>query len=225
MQMVISRRAVRDGFVAVAVAGSLALGVVGCSGGDGAAKENDNAVEAAQLCGGTALSADAAEGVEVITGSSRFEAPAEGSTVARAASSLSEAFTSPAADDGDICKVFAIDAVQSDRLEITWELASGPPEGEPAPKFTVLPMGERTLTAADAAVVQFACRSAKLPGSTPAQVRIGVERWSPKEPEGDPEKLKDAYATVAHSVSLAMAKELGCENNGGLRARPSLDPA
>ncbi|MFY0515171.1 hypothetical protein ACOMD4_32985 [Streptomyces anulatus] len=86
-------------------------------------------------------------------------------------------------------------------------------------------MGERTLTAPDAAVVQFACRSAKLPGSTPAQVKIGVERWSPKEPEGDPQKLKDAYATVAHSVSLAMAKELGCENNGGLRARPSLDPA
>ncbi|WP_323145190.1 hypothetical protein [Streptomyces anulatus] len=50
-----------------------------------------------------------------------------------------------------------------------------------------------------------------------------MERWSPKEPEGDPEKLKDAYATVVHSVSLAMA--LCCENNGGLEARPSLDPA
>ncbi|MER7698404.1 hypothetical protein [Streptomyces sp. NPDC096095] len=223
--MVISRRAVSDGFVAVVVAGSLALGVVGCSGGDGAAKEGDNAVEGAQLCGGTAISAGAEEGLKVITGSSRFEAPAEGSTVARAARSLSEAFASPAADDGDICQVFAVNAAQSDRLEVTWELADGPPQGEPAPKFTVLRMGERTLTASDAAVVQFACRSAKLPGSTPAQVKIGVERWSPKEPEGDPEKLKDAYATVAHSVSLAMAKELGCENNGGLGARPSLDPA
>lgn len=225
MQMVISPRAVRDGFVAVAVAGSLALGVVGCSGGDGAAKENDKAVEAAQLCGGTALSADAAEGVEVITGSSRFAAPAEGSTVARAASSLSEAFSSPAADDGDICQVFAIDAAQSDRLEVTWELVGGPPEGEPAPKFTVLPMGERALAAPDAGVVQFACRNEKLLGSQPAHIDVGVERWSPKEPEGDPEKLKDAYATVAHSVALAMAKELGCENNGGLQDRPSLDPA
>ncbi|MCX4505629.1 hypothetical protein ACH4E9_30680 [Streptomyces anulatus] len=52
-----------------------------------------------------------------------------------------------------------------------------------------------------------------------------MERWSPKEPEGDPQKLKDAYATVAHSVSLSMAKELGCENNGGLQERPPLDPA
>ncbi|MFJ6807777.1 hypothetical protein ACIQRK_17375 [Streptomyces anulatus] len=222
--MVIGRRAVRDGFVAVAVAGSLALGAAGCSGGDGAAKGNDKAVEAAQLCGGTALSADAAEGVEVITGSSRFEAPAEKSTVAHAAKQLSQEFSSSVTGDGDICQVFAVGAAQSDRLEVTWELVDGPPEGEPAPKFTVLPMGERALAAPDAGVVQFACRNEKSLSSQPAHIDVGVERWSPEEPEGDPEKLKDAYATVAHSVALAMAKELGCENNGGLKARPSLDP-
>ncbi|MER7219494.1 MULTISPECIES: hypothetical protein [Streptomyces] len=37
--------------------------------------------------------------------------------------------------------------------------------------------------------------------------------------------LKDAYATVAHSFSLAMAKKLRCEKNGGLPAKPVLDPA
>ncbi|MFI1221725.1 MULTISPECIES: hypothetical protein [unclassified Streptomyces] len=216
----------RAGLGGAVIAVFLAAGAVGCAGGnDEAPKEGGEFVAGTLLCGGEAVSTEAAESLKVITGSSRFEAPAEGSTVARAARSLSEAFASPAADDGDICQVFAINAAQSDRLEVTWELASGPPEGEPAPKFTVLPMGVRTLTAPDSAVVQFACRSAKLPGSTPAQVKIGVERWSPTEPEGDPEKLKDAYATVAHSVSLAMAKELGCENDGGLEARPSLDPA
>ncbi|MEU4682858.1 hypothetical protein AB0G24_07030 [Streptomyces xinghaiensis] len=49
----------------------------------------------------------------------------------------------------------------------------------------------------------------------------------PTEPEGDTEELEaleDAYATVAHSFSLAMAKELGCEDNGGLKAKPSLNP-
>ncbi|WP_179892181.1 hypothetical protein [Streptomyces sp. rh34] len=212
------------GLVGVVIAVSLAAGAISCSGDWKAGATQDQSTGAIELCGGEAVSAEAGKALKVITGSSRFAAPAEGSTVARAARSLSEAFASPAADAGDICQVFAINAVQSDRLEVTWELAGGPPEGEPAPKFTVLPMGERTLTASDSAVVQFACRSAILPGSTPAQVRIGVERWSPKEPEGDPEKLKDAYATVAHSISLAMAKELGCENNGGLEARPSLDP-
>ncbi|RPK83077.1 hypothetical protein [Streptomyces sp. ADI98-10] len=79
--------------------------------------------------------------------------------------------------------------------------------------------------APDAGVVRFACRSEKLPGSTPAHIRLGVERWSPKDPESDPEKLRDAYATVAHSFALAMAKELRCENDGGLGPRPVLDPA
>ncbi|NEB53952.1 hypothetical protein G3I48_16925 [Streptomyces griseus] len=225
MQMVISRRALRDGLVAITVVGSMALGAAGCAGGDDdAPKEGGEFVAGTLLCGGLAVSTEAGKALEVITGSSRFEESDETSTVVHAAKELSEKFTSSATGDGDICTVFAEDAKQSDRLEVTWELTGGPPEGEPASKFRVLRMGERALAAPDAGVVQFACRNEKLLGSQPAHVDIGVERWSPGEPEGDPEKLTDAYATVAHSVSLAMAKELGCENNGGLEARPSLDP-
>lgn len=223
--MVISRRALRDGLVAITVVGSMALGAAGCAGGDDdAPKEGGEFVAGTLLCGGVAVSTEAGKALEVITGSSRFEESDETSTVVHAAKELSEKFTSSATGDGDICTVFAEDAKQSDRLEVTWELTGGPPEGEPASKFRVLRMGERALAAPDAGVVQFACRNEKLLGSQPAHVDIGVERWSPGEPEGDPEKLTDAYATVAHSVSLAMAKELGCENNGGLEARPSLDP-
>ncbi|MEU6835575.1 MULTISPECIES: hypothetical protein [Streptomyces] len=226
MQMVISRRALRDGLVAITVVGSMALGAAGCAGGDDdAPKEGGEFVAGTFLCGGQAVSDQAGKALEVITGSSRFEESDETSTVVHAARELSEKFTSSATGDGDICTVFAEDAKQSDRLEVTWELTGGPPEGEPASKFRVLRMGERALAAPDAGVVQFACRNEKSLGSQPAHVDIGVERWSPEEPEGDPEKLTDAYATVAHSVSLAMAKELGCENNGGLEPRPVLDPA
>ncbi|RUP67509.1 hypothetical protein SSPNP10_15225 [Streptomyces sp. NP10] len=223
--MAISRRALRDGLVAITVVGSMALGAAGCAGGDDdAPKEGGEFVAGTFLCGGQAVSDQAGKALEVITGSSRFEESDETSTVVHAARELSEKFTSSATGDGDICTVFAEDAKQSDRLEVTWELTGGPPEGEPASKFRVLRMGERALAAPDAGVVQFACRNEKSLGSQPAHVDIGVERWSPEEPEGDPEKLTDAYATVAHSVSLAMAKELGCENNGGLEPRPALDP-
>ncbi|WP_137233685.1 hypothetical protein [Streptomyces sp. BPSDS2] len=219
-----SRKAVRDGLVAVAVAGALAFGAVGCSTGDEVPKGDDKSVAGTRLCGGTAVSAEAASSLRTITRSSRFERSDEKSTVAYAANSLSREFTSSLTTDGDICQVFAIGAALSDRLEVTWELTDGRPVRDLASKFTVLRMGERALTAVDAGSVQFACRSEKLPGSQPAHIDINVERWSPEDPEGDPEKLKDAYATVAHSFALAMAKELGCENDGGLEARPVLDP-
>ncbi|MEV0778162.1 hypothetical protein ACIBLA_01520 [Streptomyces sp. NPDC050433] len=47
----------------------------------------------------------------------------------------------------------------------------------------------------------------------------------PTEPEGDERPQKNAYATLAHSFALAQAKELGCDNNGGLKTKPSLIPA
>jgi hypothetical protein len=173
------------------------------------------------------MSADASRALKVITGSSRFEASGEEYTVAQAATDLVEAFQHPTVDRGDACRVYMPLGTSEFELRITWSLEDGPPTGTPAPKFTVLKMGERALAAADMAYVQFACRSARLDGpSNAAHIDIGVEHWAmPGEPEDNVEALKDAYATVAHSFSLAMAKELRCEKNGGLPARPVLDPA
>jgi hypothetical protein len=183
-------------------------------------------VAGTQLCGGDAVSADASRALKVITGSSRFEASAERYTVAQAAADLVEAFPSPTVTK-DVCRVYTPIGTPDFELRITWDLVDGAPTDPPAPKFTVLKMGEDAVAAADMAYVQFACRSDKLSGSsTAAHIVIGVERGGmPKEPDGDVEALKDAYATVAHSFSLAMAKELRCEKNGGLPARPVLDPA
>lgn len=203
----------------------LSVAAVGCTDGESADAAHERSTGATELCGGTAISAEAADALKVITGSSRFEDSDDKSTVAYAARSLSDAYASPAADDGDICHVYAIDSVPSDRLEVTWELTDGRPVRDLASKFTVLRMGERALAAVDAGSVQFVCRNPKLQGSQPAHIDIGVERWSPEDPEGDPEKLRDAYATVAHSFALAMAKELRCEHDGGLEPRPVLDPA
>lgn len=64
-------------------------------------------------------------------------------------------------------------------------------------------MGEDAGAAHDAAHVAFACSHKDQPGSS----------------------QKNAYATLAHSFALAMAKELKCDNNGGLEDKPSLVPA
>ncbi|MEU0672990.1 hypothetical protein ABZ330_08845 [Streptomyces sp. NPDC006172] len=225
MRIVISRRSVHVGLLAMAVAGLLCLGATGCGGdGDEAA---DKPVAGTQLCGGDAVSAQASKALKVITGSSRFGTTAEESTVASAAALLVEAFPMATGGRDDVCRIYTADGTPDFAIRVTWGLVDGPPTGTPAPNFTVLKMGERTLAAADKAYVQFACESDKLAGSpTAAQIRIGVERWGmPEEPEGDIEALKDAYATVAHSFSLAMAKELRCEKDGGLPAKPVLNPA
>ncbi|MFE6491891.1 hypothetical protein [Streptomyces sp. NPDC057748] len=220
--MVISRRTRRADLLGAALTGSLLLGAAGCSGGgDEAVKKPDATVAAGALCGGSAVSPDAAEALKTITGSSRFEASGETSTVTRAAKELTEKFKSSATGDGEVCRVYTA----QDELRVTWQLSGSAPVDDPAAKFSVLDMGERALAAPDSAFLRFACRSEKAPGAGPAHVDIGVERGGmPTEPDGDPEALKDAYATVVHSFSLAMAKELGCENDGGLKAKPSLDP-
>jgi hypothetical protein len=229
MRTVISRRSVRGGLLAAAVAGALLLGATGC-GGDGdedGLPKDYKVVAGTQLCGGRAVSADASRALKVITGSSRFEASSEEYTVAQAAKDLVEAFSGTTVFRGDACRVYTPLGTSAFELRITWRLADDAPTGPSAPKFTVLKMGEEALAAADMAYVRFACRSDRLAGSSSvAHIDIGVQRGGmPKEPEGDIKALKDAYATVAHSFSLAMAKELRCEKNGGLPARPVLDPA
>ncbi|QIQ04360.1 hypothetical protein [Streptomyces liangshanensis] len=171
------------------------------------------------------MSADASQALKVITGESGFERSGKEYTVPRAAEDLIT--SDPRIARGDACRVYTPIGTPEFELRITWRRIVGTLKGAPAPKFTVLRMGELALAAADSASVQFACRSDKLSGmASDVHIRISVERGGmPKPPEGDVEALKDAYATVAHSYSLAMAKELGCQKNGGLPDKAVLDPA
>ncbi|MGW0927937.1 hypothetical protein [Streptomyces sp. NPDC002644] len=223
MRGVISRGSARGTIVTAALAGLLLLGVTACAeGGDSTAKEK--AVAGTELCGGNALSAKASRALKVMMGTSRFEASAEGYSVEQAAAVLAEAWPSTEWNE-DICRVYTPDAPGFE-LRITWSLVDGPPTGTPARKFTQLQMGERAGTAANKAYVQFACRSDRfVDAAAEAHIVVDVEHRTSREPEGDIEALKDAYATVAHSVSLAMAKELGCAKNGGLPTEPVLEPA
>ncbi|MEU6382428.1 hypothetical protein ABZ847_02590 [Streptomyces bauhiniae] len=229
MRTVISRRSARGVLLSVAVAGSLLLGATGCSGAedkDGLPK-GYKVVAGTQLCGGDAISADASRALKVITGSSRFEASAKNFTVAQAAADLATESSGSVVGSEDACRIFTPIGTPSFQLRIRWALEDAAPTGASAPKFTVLKMGERAVAAADTAIVFFKCQSDKLIGSSgEAHVVIEVEHWGmPKEPEDNVEALKNAYATVAHSFSLAMAKELRCDKNGGLPTKPVLEPA
>ncbi|MGW0604353.1 hypothetical protein [Streptomyces sp. NPDC002640] len=222
----VGRRSARAGFLAMAAVASLLLAATGCGGsGGGEAAAEDLA--GTELCGGDAVSTEASKALKVITGASRFGTTAETSTVAHAAKGLVEAWPYPTGGRDDICRVYTAAGSPEFELRVTWGLEGGAPTGSTASDLVRLRMGEETLAGEKSASMVFACRSDRFPGATkPAHVRIGVERWGmPKPVEGDAEALRNAYATVAHSFSLAMAKELGCEKNGGLPAQPVLEPA
>ncbi|MFD5992825.1 hypothetical protein ACFWGE_14315 [Streptomyces bacillaris] len=157
--------------------------------------------------------------------SSRFEASDDRSTVARAAQDLSEGAGVSGTGDGDVCRIYTPVGTAEAELRVTWRRSGSVPESDPDPKFTVLPMGERALTATDGAFLRFVCRSAKLTGAGPAHVDIGVERGGmPTTPEGDPGELKDAYATVAHSFSRALPMQLAGVDAAGPPFTPRRPP-
>ncbi|MGW1017481.1 hypothetical protein [Streptomyces niveus] len=77
------------------------------------------------------------------------------------------------------------------------------------------------------AYVTFACGHKDEPNSSPDYISASAEATVRTGPEGDERRKKNAYATLAHSfaLALALAKELDCEDNAGLKPGPSLVPA
>ncbi|MGW2210625.1 hypothetical protein [Streptomyces sp. NPDC001781] len=228
MRKVFNSRSVRRRLIVAAAVGSLLLGATGCSGDedkDGLPKDY-KVVAGTRLCGGRAISDDASKALKVITGSSRFEASGDKYTVAQAAKELAFTFPSIGVGREDACRIFTAIGTPNFQLRITWSLEDSAPTGAPAPKFTVLKMGERTDAATEKAYVFFACRSPRLlDSSSVAHIAIGVEYWGmPRDPQDNIKALKNAYATVAHSFSLAMARELRCDKDGGLPQKPVLIP-
>ncbi|MFE3586153.1 hypothetical protein ACFXOY_01380 [Streptomyces niveus] len=206
-----------------AVAGALALLASGCSD-DPDGKPADVSVTADKLCGGGVVTKDAAKAIELITRETRFIASGENSTVTDAAEELTREAITSTNERGDICRIYPYAPV--DELRMRWVLMSNAPTGTPDPKFTRLPMGERAGAAHDTAYVTFACGHKNQPDSSPDYISAWAEATGrPTEPEGDERPLKNAYATLAHSFALAMAKELNCDDNGGLKPEPSLIPA
>lgn len=209
-----------------AVAGPFALTACGAAGGTADAAEGGLSVAAERLCGGTAVSARAGDALEAITGAALFAASGEKATVEAAARELVRMGASTAVGNGDICRIQAPAGSRVGEIRVTWEMYAAAPGGARGERFTPLPMGERAGAATDGAFVAFACAGGDLPGDADRHLRVVVQKGGmPAVPQGDEQQLKGAWATVAHSFALALARDLGCAGDGELPAEPSLSPA
>ncbi|MET9350418.1 hypothetical protein [Streptomyces termitum] len=85
-------------------------------------------------------------------------------------------------------------------------------------------MGVEARSGPDRAYIFFTCVSPRLEGSDKSPARIKgmlTHRWS-ELPDTVP--VREANLTILHSVVLAVARKLGCENDAGLDAKPVFRP-
>ncbi|MFE3827138.1 hypothetical protein [Streptomyces sp. NPDC059092] len=83
-------------------------------------------------------------------------------------------------------------------------------------------MPARSVAASDSAYLYFECASPRLDGSDEqAALIVGRLRYERKTAEGTLAQ-RDANMTILHAATLAVAKKLECENDGGLPAKADL---
>ncbi|MFF2639817.1 hypothetical protein ACFVUB_08185 [Streptomyces niveus] len=225
--MVTARRRTYGRFCAI-LASSLALVVGGCSGDNDGGKAPDASVTADKLCAVGAVNKAAVGALEVITGAALFAPTGGVSAVAAAAGELTREAAPVGSGTGEVCSIYPRPESGGPAAEIrvVWYLSSTPPKEDTALKFTRLPMGEKAGAAHDSAFVTFPCSPKDESREFPDHVSVWAQSQAlPTKAEGDVRPLKNAYATLAHSFALAMAKELDCDDNAGLKTKPSLIPA
>lgn len=85
-------------------------------------------------------------------------------------------------------------------------------------------MGREASADTKSAALFVGCSSPRLKGSDKQPTPIGAELKFDKPVKGgypaDTPATREAYLTVLHSVTLAVVKELGCDNNAGLPENP-----
>ncbi|MGW6775621.1 hypothetical protein ACWGBX_35095 [Streptomyces sp. NPDC055037] len=88
-------------------------------------------------------------------------------------------------------------------------------------------LGKRAAVGSERSKLYFECASPGIRGSDKQPARIyaisrlaNIGSWEVE----DTRATREAHLTVLHAAALAVAKELGCENNGGLPEKVVLEP-
>ncbi|WP_327283642.1 MULTISPECIES: hypothetical protein [unclassified Streptomyces] len=197
--------------------------VVGC-GGD----EQDGQpvrLSAAEVCRDGLLNTGAARGVELLTGASEFDPPRKGAveSVVAVAEHLSGGYAAiGASKGGTVCEAVPFDTTNRRRLSVSFEIqheSQRTGEGSEQGKgfYWEYELGRNALVLSDQAHLFFDCAGTRLAGpDTAVPVKVGVSLSSGSK--GDEPSLREANLAIAHSAALAMSRELGCRDNGGLPA-------
>ncbi|MCX4981173.1 hypothetical protein [Streptomyces sp. NBC_00572] len=192
-------------------------------------EEEPPRVTAAQQCDGT-LSPAAAGALESVLGAKKFSEAGSGG-LDRSVNEVIEDQAREGRPPGHrpMCRVSA-DAGPSRGVEIDFRLYEKADLYDDGTKWTaygryLYGWGREASSDNKTARLFVGCTSPRLKGSdeqpTPIESVLSFEKSITKGtfPANTP-ATREAYLTVLHSVTLAVVKELGCENNAGLPEKP-----
>lgn len=207
--------------------------VLGCGGGG----ETPKTISASEVCNGRVSSA-AAKSVEFLTGTEEFSPIGNNNsdvTLPKAADALSAGYVPGGGGDPTpkpACWIVNPKGGSADLSVAFGTTTAKAADGPAADTLTKYDVGRAAFVGIARSYLYFDCVSSKLYGSTREQPAVvlgeltnNAEGKGRYQPKGGPEKVREANLTVLHSLSLGMAKELGCAGNGGLEAKLTPKPA
>ncbi|MCX2184877.1 hypothetical protein KV205_30760 [Streptomyces sp. SKN60] len=211
------RKGIRAGVSGLAAC----LLLTGCGGGE---EPEAQRVTAAQQCDDT-LSPEAARALETVLRTDKFDHDPRGG-LDRVVAQLTEDYAEGGlrSRSRSLCRADA--AGRSDRVDILFGRYDDSDLIGDADPVGLHPygMGREAWSGPQAAYLFVTCVSPRLEGSRERPARFdGMLRF--RRPDlPDTPAVREANLTVLHSVTLALVKKLGCENNAGLPEKPVLKP-
>ncbi|MFE7572360.1 hypothetical protein ACFU76_36400 [Streptomyces sp. NPDC057539] len=208
----------------------LSLGVSACGGG-GEDEEPRFVVGAEKLCDGI-LSGDVARSVEALVGTETLWRT--GNDVLEDTASAIKDFYAESPDgrkyvgSKDFCR-FAGYSRGAGQMDINFGIYRAEDvlsTGHSAQEHPYR-LGKRALAGSGASRLYFECVTAQMEGSDEQPARINVSSKISGPPgwkSEDTRAVREAHLSVLHATALAVAKKLGCENNGGLPEKVVLEP-
>ncbi|MBT2480985.1 hypothetical protein [Streptomyces sp. ISL-94] len=196
--------------------------LVGC-GGDDDEPSGPAELSAAEVCPGGMLGPDAVRGLEKVTEATVFAPPENGENpgVTWVAGVLARGYAKAGGSlGGQACRATPLDEKNRRKVSVTFEIQSelqrtGENSESGKGHYWEYDLGRNALAISRQAQLFFDCASSKLAGpdkAVPVAASVSVANGS----EANELELREANLAIVHSAALAMAKELGCKDNGGL---------
>ncbi|MEV6165984.1 hypothetical protein AB0L71_29545 [Streptomyces sp. NPDC052052] len=201
---------------------AVGVGAVGC-GGD---EKTPDYVGAEEVCDGL-FEGPLAKTIESVTGATSF-AWTNPDRMDRVVDALEAGYESGHrwSGGGTLCTLSPEGGVRADRAGIAFSMYAPQDVGDlrVPTDGRLYTMGKQSEATPTSAALYFECVSTRFKGSKERPMRILGNFGRPKDRGQNASDPREVNLTVVHAASLALAKELGCENNGGLPKTPVLTP-